>query len=264
MPLVRSEHRSKRYPVPALEKGLDILEHLSDQAIPLTQAELARALGRQPGELFRMLSALEDRGYIRRDQATSGYALTLKLFEISRTHSPYETLLCVATPLMRRLADETGETCHLSTLNRGGVLVLAQEESPKPIRLSVEVGSRHPLTTTTSGRLLLSAMSEAERREALARCPIHTQWSPEQRRGLTERIEVIAHRGHELSEGERFLGSLDFGMLVGDERTQIKAVLIIATLRHEHGPDKEELLAALKGYVDLIAEEAGLRRTETT
>ena len=98
------EERRSKYAVPALEKALDIIEYLSDQAVPMTQAQLSRALGRQPGELFRMLTALETRGYLRRDAVTGGYALTLKLFELSRTHSPYEELLRAATPIMRQLA----------------------------------------------------------------------------------------------------------------------------------------------------------------
>jgi DNA-binding IclR family transcriptional regulator len=38
--------------VPALEKGLDILECLATQRVPLTQAEIARMLERGPSELF--------------------------------------------------------------------------------------------------------------------------------------------------------------------------------------------------------------------
>jgi uncharacterized membrane protein len=66
-----------QYAVPALEKGLDIVEYLADQAVPMTQSQLARALNRQPGELFRMLACLEGRGYVRRDPTNGGYALTL-------------------------------------------------------------------------------------------------------------------------------------------------------------------------------------------
>ncbi|MEP7187683.1 MAG: helix-turn-helix domain-containing protein, partial [Roseiflexaceae bacterium] len=42
------------YYVPALEKGLDILECLAAQGVPLTPAQIARAIGRGANELFRM------------------------------------------------------------------------------------------------------------------------------------------------------------------------------------------------------------------
>ena len=56
--------RRPKYAVPAVEKALDVLELLSAQAVPMTQAQLCRALGREPSELFRLLSALEARGYL--------------------------------------------------------------------------------------------------------------------------------------------------------------------------------------------------------
>jgi DNA-binding IclR family transcriptional regulator len=55
------------YPVPALEKGLDLLEFLSAQGVPQSLADLARGLGRSASEIFRMLNCLERRGYIGRD-----------------------------------------------------------------------------------------------------------------------------------------------------------------------------------------------------
>src|SRR5437870_3111280 len=56
-----------RYAVPALEKGLDILELLAREAEGLSLNELARELGRTSSELFRMVVALTD--------TASGYVL---------------------------------------------------------------------------------------------------------------------------------------------------------------------------------------------
>ena len=55
------------YSAPALEKGLDILELLSEQEAGLTQSEIARGLGRSIGEIFRMLMVLRDRGFVSQD-----------------------------------------------------------------------------------------------------------------------------------------------------------------------------------------------------
>ena len=55
-----------RYTAPALEKGLDILELLASRFEPMSQAAIAHALGRTPSEVFRMISVLEQRGYLVR------------------------------------------------------------------------------------------------------------------------------------------------------------------------------------------------------
>jgi DNA-binding IclR family transcriptional regulator len=256
--VLSDEERRAKYSVPAVEKALDVLEYLSDQAVPVTQAQLARALGRQPGEIFRMLTCLEIRGYLRRDAETGGYALTLKLFELSRTHSPYEGLLAAAQPWMRRLAEEVRETCHLSVLHRDRVLVLAQEESPRPFRLSVQVGSLHSPLRTTSGRLLLAHMPQAARDAVLGRVP---EWATEKASAqalFLDRLAQIRAHGYERSEGERFMGALDLGVLVGSPDSSTKAALIIATLKDQNGPDLDGMLPSLRACARAIATQAGL------
>ena len=267
IPIARpGPHPKPNYSVPALDKALDILEHLSEQAVPLTQAQLARALHRNPSELFRMLTCLEERGYLRRVAGTAAYALTLKLFELSRTHSPHEKLLQLAVPKMRELSDAVRESCHLTVLYRDQVLVLAQEESPKPFRLSVEVGSLHPVSRTTSGRLFLARMDPAERDELLSRDPESTRQTPRERQALFARLETIRARGYERSESERFEGALDLGFLIGSPQLHTRAALVIAMLRQkdqEQAP-VDQLLAALKRCAKEISLAAGLRGKEAS
>jgi DNA-binding IclR family transcriptional regulator len=258
--LLSLEERRTKYSVPALEKALDVLEYLSEQAVPLTQAELARALKRHAGEIFRMLACLESRGYLRREPATGAYSLTLKLFELSRTHSPYELLLKVAQPLMRGLAEELRESCHLSVIHHGRVLVLAQAESPKPFRLSVEVGSLHSPMNTTSGRVLLGHMEADIRDEILGR---EKQWQQEKspaRAAFLKRLAAIRSRGYERADGERFVGAQDIGVPVGSLQSSMKAALTIAMLKEKDGASLEEMLPALQNCAEAIALQAGLKR----
>lgn len=257
------EERRAKYSVPALEKGLDVLEYLSEQAVPLTQAQLARALNRQAGEIFRMLACLESRGYLRREPATGAYSLTLKLFELSRTHSPYEVLLKAAQPLMRSLAQDLRESCHLCVLHRDRVMVLAQEESPEPFRLSVEVGSLHSPLHTTSGRVLLASMGEAARDEVLGRDREWQREKPAFHAAFHKRLRTIRARGYERAEGERFVGGLDIGVPVGPPEGSLSASLAIATLKEKNGPSLDSMLPALRACAELIAVHAGLIGEET-
>lgn len=254
-----SEERRQKYSVPALEKGLDIIEYLAEEAVPLTQSQLARALGRQPGELFRMLACLEGREYLRRDPASGGYMLTLKLFELSRIHSPYEALLAAARPQMRELADTVRESCHLSVLNRNQVLVLAQEESPKPFRLSVEVGSTHSPLRTTSGRLLLASLPIDQREAALASSKEWTGMTKTAQKEMTARLDQIANAGVAISIGERFTGNADIGVLVGGPGRSVTAALTIAVLI-DAGKDAEvdHLVEPLRAAAAAINASVGL------
>ena len=77
-----------RYRAPALDKGLDILELLAAEEEGLSQAEIAKALGRTPNEHYRMLERLVRRGYVFRN-ASDRYELTLKLFGLAHFHRRY-------------------------------------------------------------------------------------------------------------------------------------------------------------------------------
>ncbi len=240
----KTKKTGQTYSVPALDKALDVIELLSEHAESMSQAEIARALDRSTSEIFRTLSALEHRGYIRRTLAGQ-YRMTLKLYELSRGWSPYDELLRVAQPVMRRLSDEVGETCHLTTLRDGQIVVIAQHEAPKALRLSVEVGSRHSPLATTSGRIILAAMQEEERDRFLTDYTDFHALPEEFQNNFLTRVRSVAERGYEIADGERFVGGLDVGVLIGTDHSQIKAALIVATLQSAHGPDRNQIREAV-------------------
>ena len=112
-----------KYSVPALEKGLDILELLADATQPLSQVQIAERLDRSVNEIFRMLTRLEGRGYLHRGDE-GHYRLSAKLFALSHRHPPTAHLLDAALPLMRQLAHDVGQSCHLATLHGQDILIL--------------------------------------------------------------------------------------------------------------------------------------------
>jgi DNA-binding IclR family transcriptional regulator len=159
-PAKSAKKASPAYSVPALEKGLDILERLSASPQPMSLAELARDLDRGSAEIFRMLVCLERRAYIRREPVSGKYTPTLRLFEIAQAHAPLRALLEAAREPMREATGILRESVHLSVLDRGRLLVVAREESPENIRLSIEVGASFEAAKTASGRLLLDAAAK--------------------------------------------------------------------------------------------------------
>ena len=116
-----------RYRAPALDKGLDILELLASTEEGLTQAEIAKALGRTPNEFYRMLDRLVRRKYIAR-VGGDRYELTLKLFALAHQHAPVRRLVSQAMPLMRAFTQETHQAAHIAVYDRGEVIVVAQVE----------------------------------------------------------------------------------------------------------------------------------------
>jgi len=244
------------YAAPALEKGLDILECLADQRVPLTQAQLARELRRSPSEVFRMLACLEQRGYIRKDPVSNAYALSLKLFELSRTHSPYQHLTKAALRPMQMLAEEMHESCHLSVLHRSRLVILAQEESPEKIRLSIQVGASFDPLRTVSGRLLLAMMEHEERQQALALMQKYHGGQAAAKRTLERQLRTIRSRGYSDVYSESVRGVYDLAVLVAGDA--VRAALTVACLSKDVAGTRNRLLPALRRTSTEISRVAGL------
>ena len=152
----------REYRVPAAEKALDILELMADQSEGLTQTEIANGLGRSIHEIYRILLLLEKRGYILRTRADR-FRLSLKLFELAHRHPPVNRLVECALPVMRELAANADQSCHLVVREGQNVLVVLQIDSPLPMRYSVALGSHFPMLETSSGAVLLAHLERVER-----------------------------------------------------------------------------------------------------
>jgi DNA-binding IclR family transcriptional regulator len=139
----------RKYRAPALEKGLDVLELLSSHGEPLTPSQMSATLGRSVSELFRMIQVLEFRGYI--EQSSGGYRLTNRLFTLGLSQAPIRSLVDVALPIMRDLADQTMQSCHLVVPSGDQIVVIARIEGPGDLGYSVRIGYRRNIIEATSG-----------------------------------------------------------------------------------------------------------------
>ncbi len=226
MPVI--EEKSK-YHVPALEKGLDILEFLSSVGSPQSQAEITRALNKNVSELFRMLDCLEQRGYLLRDDANR-YQLSLKLFELAHTHSPIDLLLRVTAEPLRELAKRFRASVHIGILQDFQLFILAQEESPEPIRISVEVGKKFPALKTASGRLMLAFLAEEKLEQFFQQDPYYRALTKKQQQRFQRQLGEARVSRYVIGESDIIEGVQDISVLVGKPELGVVATLAVPVL----------------------------------
>ena len=155
------EADDRKYRAPALEKGLDVLELLSASGVALTPSQMSVTLGRSVSELFRMIQVLEFRGYI--EQSQDGYQLTNRLFILGMTQAPIKSLADAALPIMRGLAAETMQSCHLVVPSGDQIVVIARIESPGDLGYSVRIGYRRSIIDATSGLMFYGCANDRAR-----------------------------------------------------------------------------------------------------
>ena len=183
----------EKYKAPALEKGLDIIELLAEYENGLTQIEIARAMGRSVGEIFRMLIVLQRRGYVSFDTHSDRYGLTTKLFEVANQTPIVKRLSILAGPLMRKLANKINQSVHLALYSDGHILVIGQVDNPGSNIMAVRLGARIPVWRASSGRVIMAFSNSADLDEVLSEYP------PEQGDVDTLKAELskINKRGYE-------------------------------------------------------------------
>jgi DNA-binding IclR family transcriptional regulator len=200
---------AERYRAPALDKGLDILELLSEQKDGLTRAEIMKALGRNASEIYRMLERLVARQYVVRSAGGDRYSLSLKLFALAHRHPPMNRFISAALPVMQAFADEAEQSVHLTVYDRGNLLVIAQVDGPGTWGLSIRLGSRVGLIDTASGQVMLAFQSEAERLRMVAE---HTKVKGEialDHAALASTFASIRARGHLRKDSAQTFGVTD-------------------------------------------------------
>ncbi|MFC7292744.1 IclR family transcriptional regulator [Hirschia litorea] len=250
----------KKYAAPALEKGLDILEYLSSKTEPLSQADIAAGIGKSPNEIYRVLVGLEARRYIVRSEISGKYRLSLKLYSLAHTHSPVERLREAAALPLRELAEAVGQSCHLSLLYEGRLMVVSQMRSSEPVSLSITEGTLFPLLSTASGRVMLANMSKEMRQDIMQSDEVYSQTSLEQRELLEVQLQKILEDRFYMGVSEITVGVTDCAAFVGQVEGGLFAAVAVSGLTSSISTKRREvdITSAVRFAADSISTRMGL------
>ncbi len=217
-----TDSKTARYRAPALEKGLDVIELLAAEKSPLNLSAISQRLGRSAGELFRMLQVLEFKGFITLADDGKGYVLTNKLFALAMTQAPVRTLVETALPIMRQLAQDVGQSCHLTVASEDQIVVIARIERPGDLGFSVRVGYRREISRATSGLLLFAYQDDEVRKQWLRRCRI----KGEAAESFVERANAIRARGYHESPSDFVRGITDLAAPILRGETAVATLVV--------------------------------------
>ena len=195
------------YTAPALEKGLDVLELLATLSSPVTPSQIAQRLGRSLQEVYRVVLALERRGYLVRPPGEEALVLSTQLFGLATLFPPFRRVVDAAQPIMNALALETSQAIHMAVLDGLNQRIIAQVDSPAPIAIRLRVGAASPAVRGTSGRTIVAFQPAPVQDWIIAQSAATI--SPEQLPRYRQRIADIAARGYERIEGEVVQGVTD-------------------------------------------------------
>ena len=164
----------------------------------LTARQLAERTGIALPSVYRYITLLRETGLLAGDERGS-YRLSARLIGLASAAQAAESIIDYADPIMRDLAERTGETVILVRLIGRSAVCVHRVESGQRLRISFEPGQPLPLDRGASSRLLLASLAPSVRREYLA--PLAKR-DPEAAALLEKKIILAGQQGYATSEEE--------------------------------------------------------------
>jgi len=201
------------YIIQSVAHALDVLEEFRGEMDELGVTELSKKLKLHKNNVFRILATLQSRNYIEQNRTNDNYRLGIKCLELGQTFIHQRGLLKQAQPILRELAESSGETSYVSILRGADVVYLDAVETTSTVRVISRVGLHMPLHATAAGKALVAFDSEEEIRKRfhseLFRYTKHTITVPEE---LLKNLAAVNELGYatdleEFEEGLRCVAS---------------------------------------------------------
>jgi IclR family acetate operon transcriptional repressor len=191
--------------VQSVHRALDVLEALAAAGGTASLTDLAAACGLPLPTLHRLASTLADRGYLRQ-APNRRYSLGSRLVPLGT--DAHALLGERALPVLRGLAELTGESANLAVLTQGRAEYVAQAPGRHTMRTFTEVGNRVALHCTGVGKALLAAIAPAHAARLLGTAPLEAPTAATLTDPAAVRAELalIRERGYALDEGEMEVG----------------------------------------------------------
>lgn len=140
----------------AVVRALSVLKSFDDVRPSWTLAELSRKLNLNKTTVFRLLTALESEGLVRRDSPSETYALGPVMVMLGARAMRSYSLREACRAELKQLAETSRETATLEILTGKDVLILDEVRGVHLIGSVQSIGTRWPAFATSTGKSILA------------------------------------------------------------------------------------------------------------
>ncbi|MFF2909561.1 MULTISPECIES: IclR family transcriptional regulator [Bacillales] len=241
----------RKLTVRAVERALDILLCFTKEN-ELGLTEIAGQIGLHKSTVHRLLTTLEEKGFLTRNAATEKYRLGIRVWELS-THLPaYDESAALLLPAMERLRDRLGETVSLYLRDGLERVRIQAVQSQQAIRRVAQIGARLPLSVGASSKVL-AAYAPPEVLQSLLEGPGWPDYV--ERDAYKHQLQEIMKLGYATSFEEREPGAAAVAVpVVGRSGTVVAALSVSGPVSRL----SQETLLAYAAVLHETAAEMGL------
>ena len=202
------EARTTRSGTDMVGKALSLLVLLGDEPRGASAADISRRAGLPFSTTYRLLGSLTRDGFVDYEPDGRRYHLGLRIFQLGQRVSNHHGFAGTATPVLRRVTEQTAEATILSVRDGLHHLTVSKVDGPQTFRVTSDPGHLGSLSATAVGKVLVAFAEDAEREQLIADLPLErlTEKSIVDRDAFRAEIEEVRRRGYALMDEENELG----------------------------------------------------------
>lgn len=185
----------------------------------LSLSELARAVNMPKSTVYKLVCTLMASGFLQKDDGSGKYRPSIRMFEMSQSILNHIDLVREATPFIKLLAKQSGETTHLTYYENGETIWVLKVENPFFVQLYSRVGRRAPAAATASGKAILACLPPQELQRVLIQgWKTLTEKTALNDESLLKDLEQIRRNGYAVQVEEVDMGIASVGAAIFDYR----------------------------------------------
>jgi DNA-binding IclR family transcriptional regulator len=210
--------------ISSLWKAIDILETFGRDEPRLSLAEISERRGMPKSTTHNLLKTLLQRGFVEQVDGHR-YALGTAIISLTQSVRVNVELRDRAAPVLRRLAETTGDSVYLAILDGDLALYIYAVESSTRLQARTAVGNRVPLHCTSIGKSILANLPDDRFTAIVDRVglPIFTNATITDPEVLRQELEQIRSQGYAVDRGEHEDGICCVGAPIFDAGRQVIA-----------------------------------------
>ncbi|PWE27905.1 IclR family transcriptional regulator [Pararhodobacter marinus] len=184
-----------------VEKALRLLDFFTDKRVEIGLSDLARLSGIDKATVLRMLADMAECGFVEQNPETRRWRLGAGVLRLARLREHAQPVTRVLTPILEKLAQETGETAHASLLSGRDLANIGVIEPARANRVYIEPGLVLPLHATASGIAVTAFLRPEQQERVLARTlTAVTGMTPTSRAALEQVVRRTRERGYAVAD----------------------------------------------------------------
>ena len=222
-----SQETDQKYNVPGLDRALSIIELLNEKTDGLSVNEVAATLRLPINSVYRIMTTLERRKYVKKSKDGPGFILSEKLLQLATPVTGDPSFIESVIPYLYKLRDDTQESMLAGTFVNEEGIVLEQIDGLHNFSFKVKPGLRFPLHTSAPGKAFLATLPDTESKQIIARLKL-TRFTPKTittQAKLHKELTEVRQLGYAVDREEEMEGQICIGAVIKNKKNNIAGAI---------------------------------------